>query len=102
MEVDRFAKPLMIKKIEQKSAHTFVIEWNDGHVKEYRLSDLQKNCHCASCIDEITGARILDPKTVEEDVQAIKIKSVGRYGIKIFFTKGCSNGIYSYDFLYDF
>jgi DUF971 family protein len=92
----------MIKNIEQKDAHSFSIEWNDGLVKEYRLSELQKRCPCAGCVDETTGEQILDPSSVSDDVRASRIVSVGRYAIRIFFTSGCSNGIYSFDFLHAF
>ncbi len=102
MEINCFAKPLLIKGIEQKDDWSFIIEWNDGLIKEYRLSELQKKCPCAGCVDEMTGAQILDPATVKDDVRAVKIVSVGRYAIRIFFTSGCSHGIYSYDFLYNF
>ncbi len=102
MEIKQFAKPLMIKSIEQKDDCLFAIEWNDGLVKEYQLSGLQKRCPCAGCVDEMTGVQILNPATVKDDVRAVKIVSVGRYAIRIFFTSGCSNGIYSYDFLYNF
>ena len=95
-------KPLMIKRIEQKDAHSFLIEWSDGLVKAYRLSELQKKCPCAGCVDEATGERRLDAATVDEDVRASRIVSVGRYALRIFFTSGCSNGIYSFDFLHAF
>lgn len=81
-------------KIWQKDSHHFVIEWNDGKVVEYRLSDLQKRCPCASCNEKKS-------RTIDPNVQAEKIVSVGRYALRVTFTSGCSLGIYSFDTLYE-
>jgi DUF971 family protein len=89
--------PLFVCQIKQKNNYTFSIEWNDGVIQDFRLSDLQKECPCANCTDEITGKRLLDPLSVSHDVRAIVIRSVGRYGLRIQFSSGCSTGIYSFD-----
>lgn len=89
--------PVLVKAISQKDNHTFAVEWSDGEICHYKLSDLQKICPCAACVDELTGKRVLDPSTVHEDVRAIRIVSIGRYALRIQYTKGCSNGIYSFD-----
>lgn len=90
---------VLIQKIKQKDNYTFTIEWSDGDIKNYRLSQLQKNCPCAGCVDESTGQRVLDEQTVNEDVRAVRIVSIGRYALKIQFTSGCSNGIFDFDSL---
>lgn len=89
---------ISIKDIEQIDNHTFHITWCDGIKNQYRLSDLQKICPCAGCVDETTGKRIAS-KPIDENVRAIGIQSVGRYALKIKFTSGCSTGIYSYSLL---
>lgn len=89
-----------IRKIEQIDNYSFDIEWSDNLVKRYKLSDLQKSCPCAHCVDEATGKRIVKMESVREDVRAYKIFSVGRYALRVQFTDGCSTGIYSYEFLY--
>lgn len=89
--------PLFVSQIWQKDNYTFSIKWDDGRVQDFRLCDLQRHCPCASCIDEVTGKRLLDPQMVSDDVRAIIIRSVGRYGLKVQFTSGCSHGIYSFD-----
>ena len=90
---------LAIHAIKQLDNHTFQIDWNDGSVAKYRLSELQKNCPCANCVDETTGRRLKPAKSIDESVQAIKVQSVGRYALKIQFSSGCSTGIYSYQML---
>lgn len=88
---------LQIKEIRQKDNYHFSIEWTDGKVIDYRLSDLQKMCPCANCVDESTGVRKTNAKFVDEQVKAVKIASVGRYAIRIDFTSGCSMGIYNFE-----
>lgn len=88
---------LFVRKIWQKDNHVFSIEWSDGAIQDFRLSDLQRKCPCAGCRDETTGKQLLDPRTVPDDVRAIAIRSVGRYGLRIQFTSGCSMGIYCFD-----
>lgn len=91
--------PVLIRKIEQKNNVTFSIEWSDGQINDYRLSQLQRLCPCANCIDEYSGKRLLDESTIHADVRAERISSVGRYAIRIQFTSGCSSGIYDFEML---
>jgi ATP-binding protein involved in chromosome partitioning len=91
---------LSIRKLWQKERSSFTIEWNDGVVSDYKLSELQKHCPCAGCVDEITGKRISN--SCHEDVQTSQIANVGRYALRIQFTSGCSNGIYDFTMLRNF
>lgn len=90
---------IMVRRIEQIDPHTLGIEWSDGRKSRWRLSHLRRNCPCASCIDEWTGAAKLRPDEVSDDIQATGIDSVGRYALAIKFTDGHSSGIYSFDVL---
>jgi ATP-binding protein involved in chromosome partitioning len=88
---------LGVSQIWQKDNYTFSIQWNDGLIQDFRLSDLQRCCPCARCTDEITGQCLVDSQTIPDHVRAVVIRSVGRYGLRIQFTSGCSTGIYSFD-----
>lgn len=90
---------ILINGIQQKDNYTFSIEWSDGQVNDFRLSTLQKLCPCAGCIDEQTGKRRKDAKSLDENVRAERIVSVGRYALRVYFTSGCSTGIFGYDML---
>lgn len=94
-------QPVLIRHIEQKDNNSFTIKWSDGKIADYRLSDLQKNCPCANCNDEVTGKKLLNERSVKSDVRAVRIVSVGHYAMRVQFTSGCSTGIYSFDMLYD-
>lgn len=88
-----------IRAIRQNDHHQFTIEWTDGKIDVYRLSDLQRQCTCAQCRDEMTGKMNIDPEQIDENVEATRISSVGNYALQIHFTQGCSKGIYSFEML---
>lgn len=90
---------ILIKRLQQKDNYTFTIEWSDGQVNDYRLSTLQQHCPCANCSDEATGKRRNDVKNLSENVRAQRIVSVGRYALRIYFTSGCSKGIFDFNLL---
>ncbi|MBA3815716.1 MAG: DUF971 domain-containing protein [Parachlamydiaceae bacterium] len=89
---------MQIKRLEQMDNHTFTIEWSDGQVNDYHLSTLQQRCPCANCTDEQTGKRRVGIKNIE-NVGAQRIVSVGRYALRVYFTSGCSAGIFGFDML---
>ncbi len=88
------AEYLGIEKIMQKDNYTFVIKWQNGVCKDYRLSQLQKQCPCHRC----QGEKLLK---VDQELKAKRIFSVGRYALKIEFASGCSQGIFTYRFLWE-
>jgi DUF971 family protein len=90
--------PVFIRTINQKNRYWFTIEWSDGKLFNYHLSELQLHCPCACCHEERTGKQWIDHSRVDE-VTADRIVSVGSYGLQIFFTKGCSKGIYPFRLL---
>lgn len=91
------ATQILIKTLQQKNNHTFTIEWSDGIVSDYRLSDVQSFCPCAKCMDQSKTKSANAP--IDHDVRALRIFNIGRYAMRIQFTSGCSTGIYSYALL---
>jgi len=89
-------RAIFIRTIRQKDHYWFTIEWSDDRISHYRLSELQRHCPCARCRDEKTGKPLIDPSKIVDDVGASRIVSVGNYALQIFFTKGCSKGIYPF------
>jgi len=87
--------------IRQAGADQLEIEWADGVVSRFVVYDLRCACPCASCVDELTGVRTLDPARIPEDVRPVHIRSVGNYAISIVWSDGHDTGIYSYSRLRD-
>lgn len=88
-----------IKKIKQFDEYSITVEWSDGFERTFRVKDLQLNCPCAGCVDEVTGKRLVTEDSIDKDVTANKIMNVGRYALKVEFSSGCSTGIYSFDYI---
>jgi ATP-binding protein involved in chromosome partitioning len=75
---------------------TVAITWEDGHQSVYPARALRLRCHCASCVEEMSGAPLLDPAKVPETVRARAIRVVGQYAIQIDWSDGHSTGLYNF------
>ncbi len=75
--------------------------WRDETPRHYTVRQLRCACACANCVDERTGARILDFESVADDVGITHMELVGNYALKFVFSDGHDTGIYSWDRLYD-
>lgn len=91
---------LPIPKRIHRGNREIVITWEEDHEGTYPARELRIACQCASCVDEITRVRLLDPATVPENIGALAISLVGNYAIKIDWSDGHNTGIYTYDLLY--
>jgi len=86
--------PIEIKKT---GAGEITIRWDDDHVSVYPIRYLRSECLCANCVSEVTGLRILDPRTVAEDITVLSAEHVGRYGVKFMFSDRHDDGIYTWE-----
>ncbi len=86
-------------EIKQAGPQELQITWADGHVSVYPVVYLRRSCRCAACIDEWTGAPLLDPAKISDEVRPIRINPVGRYAISIEWSDGHKSGIYTFEHL---
>jgi DUF971 family protein len=86
--------PIEIKKT---GASEITVRWDDDHVSVYPIKYLRSECLCANCVSEVTGLRILDPRTVAEDLTVLSAEHVGRYGVKFLFSDRHDDGIYTWE-----
>ena len=56
-------------------------------------------CPCASCRDEWTGARILDPAKIRDDIRIEGMEPVGSYAVRFGWNDGHSSGLYTWESL---
>jgi ATP-binding protein involved in chromosome partitioning len=87
-------------KIGAAGQPSIEIEWSDGKKSVFPARGLRMLCPCAMCVDEVTGARKLDPARVPEDVKALDFYPVGSYALQIRWSDGHDAGLYTYDFLW--
>jgi ATP-binding protein involved in chromosome partitioning len=80
----------------RRDSRTLSILWEDGHRDDFDVRDLRLTCHCALCVEEMSGRKLLDPKTIRSDVSPRKIVSIGNYAIQFSWSDGHNTGIYSF------
>jgi len=85
--------PLEIVGLEKPE---IAFEWEDGHRTVYRARDVRLACRCASCIEEMTGRKLLRPEAVPESIVARNISLVGQYAVLIEWSDGHATGIHSF------
>ncbi len=73
------------------------VRWPDGTETRLANRTLRLSCRCALCVDEMSGAPMLDPKTVADDIQPEEIVPLGNYAVGIAWNDGHSSGIYSWE-----
>ena len=83
--------------LRRRDPRTLSMLWEDGHRDDFDVRDLRLACHCALCIEEMSGRKLLDPKTVRPDVSPRRIVSVGNYAIGFDWNDGHNSGIHSFN-----
>ena len=87
------ASPVEIRRVDDREIR---VTWSDGHLSVFPNKMLRERCPCADCVHELTGQRLLDPRTVPEDIRADEIALVGRYAIRVRWSDGHGTGIYTF------
>ena len=86
-------------RIGRREPGKLTFEWADGSTSEASAARLRRGCPCAHCIDEHTGAKILDPATIPEELEQKAVGLVGNYALSITFGDGHRTGIFTWDAL---
>jgi DUF971 family protein len=82
-----------------------IIEWDDGHVSEYSMLSLRRQCPCASCLEKRTARsdnplRVLSPEeTLAQNPEVKTARVVGNYALQFDWKDGHNEGIYTFDYL---
>ena len=85
--------------LRRRDGRTLSLLWEDGQRHDFDVRDLRLACLCALCVEEMSGRKLLDPKSVRSDVSPRVISSIGNYAIGVNWNDGHSSGIYSFDHL---
>ena len=70
------------------------LAWEDGARTAVSAQHLRRNCPCASCVDEFTGKRTLDPAQVPDDTRVLDVQQVGNYALSFTFSDTHATGIF--------
>ena len=73
------------------------IVWSDGTESYLSGHTVRCACRCATCVDEMTGRKVLQDNRVPQQVHAVEIYPVGNYGVSIRWSDGHDTGIYTFE-----
>jgi len=71
-------------------------QWPDGASTSVSARSLRLGCPCARCVDEFSGAALLDPQTVPEGLTQAGVELVGNYALSVTFSDGHRTGIFTW------
>ena len=75
------------------------LAWVDDRSDRLPYRYLRGECPCATCKDEWTGDRILDPSTLPLDLKLEGMEPIGNYAVRLVWSDGHSSGLYTWETL---
>ncbi len=75
------------------------LTWNESRTVGLPYRFVRGECPCASCRDEWSGDRILDPATIRSDIKIEAMEPIGSYAVRILWNDGHSSGLFTWDTL---
>jgi DUF971 family protein len=86
--------------IRAQQAHQILeITWPEGTVNRLSYLRVRSECPCATCRNEWTGERILDPASIQSDLKLTGMENVGTYAVQFAWSDGHSSGIFTWETL---
>ena len=89
------------ESIDVTDAGALRVRWPGGREVLLPAARLRDLCPCASCVEEGTGRKLLDPATIPADIRPLELRPVGSYAIQLVWSDGHSTGLYSWQTLRD-
>lgn len=83
-------------RILRREPERIGFEWPGGSSSSVTARDLRLGCPCARCVDEFTGAALLDPQTVDEGLTQSHVELIGNYALSVTFSDGHRTGIFTW------
>ncbi|QDV37138.1 gamma-butyrobetaine hydroxylase-like domain-containing protein [Tautonia plasticadhaerens] len=75
------------------------LAWDDVGASLVPYRFIRSECPCASCKDEWTGERILDPGSIRPDLRIESMEPIGNYAVRLAWDDGHSSGLYTWTHL---
>ena len=82
-----------------QSDQVLELSWEGVEAAKLPYREIRGQCPCASCRDEWTGERILDPASIRADLKLESMDPVGNYAVRLSWNDGHSSGLYTWDLL---
>ncbi|CAN5702965.1 DUF971 domain-containing protein [soil metagenome] len=81
----------------QQAEQLLELSWEDEFSTRLPYRYLRGECPCASCRNEWTGERILDPASIRPDIRIESMEPIGSYAVRFAWNDGHSSGLYTWD-----
>jgi len=78
-------------------AEKITLTWPDGTQSSVKNKVLRAACNCALCVDEMTNAPLLDPKSIPDDIHAKEVGIIGNYAVSVDWSDGHNTGFFPYN-----
>jgi ATP-binding protein involved in chromosome partitioning len=88
---------LLLQAVWQASDRELGLAFLDGSCLMATPRQLRLACPCAACVDEWSGRPLLAAERVGEGLGLIRLESVGRYALRLYFDDGHDSGLYSFE-----
>jgi DUF971 family protein len=75
------------------------VTWPESRVDRFPYLTLRSECPCATCRNEWTGERMLDPKSIRPDLKLVGMENIGTYAVQFAWNDGHSSGIFTWESL---
>ena len=75
------------------------LAWSHESASRLPYVYIRGECPCATCRDEWTGARILQPNQIRSDLKLEGMEAIGNYAIRFVWSDGHSSGIFTWELL---
>jgi DUF971 family protein len=75
------------------------ITWPEGIVNRLPYHQVRGECPCATCRNEWTGERVLDPASIPADLKLTRMDNIGTYAVQFAWSDGHSSGIFTWETL---
>lgn len=88
--------PISIKARQEEGV--LELQWPHGTFRlPYRF--LRGRCPCASCVNEVTGVRVVDVEDVPIEIAPVKLSFSGNYALKIAWSDRHDTGLFTWEYL---
>src|SRR5262245_38267386 len=83
-----------------QSEQILEVTWPNDRVDRFPYLMLRAECPCASCRNEWTGERIIQPESIPSDLKLEVMSPVGTYAVQLTWSDGHSSGLYTWESLH--
>jgi len=83
-----------------QSQQTLEVTWPEGTVNRLPYLMVRSECPCATCRNEWTGERVLDPGSIPADLKLTGMENIGTYAVQFAWSDGHSSGIFTWETLW--